>query len=171
LPALTEEAPIVSAASLVTPFPMKAYAAPQEMRRRREQAARSVDAAPEGIERLKAKQAHLYSRIEEYYASLPEAGGRMDVELTAIGVGSTAITSFPGEVFVSLSLDIRQRSPFTRTFFAGLANDYVGYIPTADARADSGYEVVAARVAPSAAGVLCDSSVGLLHQLKQAAES
>jgi hypothetical protein len=85
--------------------------------------------------------------------------------VTAVQIGHTAIVTFPGEVFVAIALEIRRRSPFPRTMFFGLTNDYVGYIPTADANASAGYEVVASRVGPGAAAIL-ESSVGqLLHSL------
>ena len=52
------------------------------------------------------------------------------------------------------------------TLFAGLANDYIGYVPTREANASLGYEVVASRVKPEAAEVLIDSAVGLLGELR-----
>ena len=45
--------------------------------------------------------------------------------------------------------------------FVGLANDYIGYVPTREANASLGYEVVASRVTPEAAEVLIDAAVGL----------
>ena len=50
--------------------------------------------------------------------------------------------------------------------FAGLANDYIGYVPTSEANASLGYEVIASRVTPEAAGVLIDSGVSLLETLR-----
>jgi hypothetical protein len=117
------------------------------------------------------KQRSLFSRIEEYYAQLSEGLPEpklLNAELTAIRIGNTALLTFPGEVFVGIALDIRQRSPFEQTMFAGLANDYIGYVPTSEANGSLGYEVVASRVTPEAAGTLIDSATSLLESLRRA---
>jgi neutral ceramidase len=68
-------------------------------------------------------------------------------------------------VFVAIALNIRRESPFARTMFFGLANDYIGYVPTAEANANAGYEVVASRVGPDAAGILEKRTGQLLQSL------
>ena len=67
------------------------------------------------------------------------------------------------EVFVEIGLAIRDHSPFPRTLLFGLANDYIGYVPTVGQSREWGYEVVASRVTPEAslflereAGILLD---------------
>lgn len=128
--------------------------------------------AGEPKELLEARQRSLFSRIEEYYALLYERTGGVEpktlaAELTAVRIGNTVLLSFPGEVFVEIALDIRNRSRFARTMFLGLANDYVGYLPTAEADAAAGYEVVAARVKPEAAAILTDGAVNLVNSLSE----
>ncbi|MCX6623167.1 MAG: hypothetical protein NTY38_19300 [Acidobacteria bacterium] len=140
-------------------LPTKTYAPLPEMVRRREAAA----AALTGEASLEAKQRHLYSRIEEYYAGLPTC---LMAELTAVRLGNTALLSIPGELFVAIALDIRRQSPFANTLFAGLANGYIGYIPTADATSAAGYEVTAAQVAPAAAAVLTEHCIRLLRSFE-----
>ncbi len=155
-------------------LPLKRYASVVEMKRRREQAGeRMQDAERQGLpdrDRILLKQASLFSRIEEYYAlladGLPEPK-LLNAELTAVRIGSTALLSLPGEVFVGISLSIRKRSPFARTMFLGLANDYIGYVPTKEANVSLGYEVVASRVTPEADAVLTEAAVGLLERLNQ----
>ncbi len=154
---------VLAVASRTVPLPLKTYPPLAAMRSRREQAI--ADAST-----LEARQCSLYSRIEEYYAGLYEAQPgpepkTLPAELIAIRIGDTAMISFPGEVFIEIALEIRRRSPFPTTMFLGLANDYIGYIPTADATASAGYEVVAARVAAEAAAILTDGCVELLHEL------
>ena len=171
LPSLAAEATRLAVENSVVELPLKTYAPLAEMRRRREDAGRAMQEAT-ATNLIGAKQTSLFSRIEEYYASLLEgASGRrsLPAELTAARIGNTAILSFPGEVFVEIGLAIRERSPFANTWFAGLANDYIGYVPTADASAALGYEVVASRVIPEAARVLTDAALGLLNRLEQAA--
>lgn len=50
--------------------------------------------------------------------------------LQVIRIGEAVIVGWPGEIFVELGLELRQRSPFPLTFVASFANHVVGYIPT-----------------------------------------
>ena len=154
-------------------LPLKSYAPLAEMRSIRRHAGEEMRRAEESgaadRDLILARQRSLFTRIEEYYASLSECLAEpklLEAELTAIRIGDTVLVSLPGEVFVAISLAIRQRSPFKSTLFVGLANDYIGYIPTAEAITSLGYEVVASRVTPGAAAVLTDSAVELLRSLK-----
>lgn len=52
-----------------------------------------------------------------------------------------ALVGAPGEVFVELGLEIKRSSKFPYTFVLGLANGYLGYIPTSAAFDQGGYEV------------------------------
>lgn len=63
----------------------------------------------------------------------------------AIRVGETVFIGIPGEAFVEIGLEVKDRSPFARTVVAELANDYVGYLPTEKAFDEGGYEVRPAR--------------------------
>ncbi len=178
LSALSAEEPILKIRSHELLLPLKTYPPLPVMAKRREEAAnlvRSLETSGGHSDRereqlLHARQQSLFSRIEEYYALLYEQASAADpkalpVELTAVGIGSTALLTFPGEVFVSIGLDIRERSKFSRTMFLGLANDYIGYIPTADANAAAGYEVAASRVSPKASAVLVKGAVKLLDSI------
>ena len=155
------------------PLPLKTYPSMDVMTRRREQALANIrdlneqELTPRVLE---ARRDGLFSRIEEYYALLyKDAEGHepktLPAEVNVVQIGSTAIVTFPGEVFVAIALEIRRHSPFARTMFFGLANDYIGYVPTADANANAGYEVVASRVGPDAAGILEKQTGQLLHSL------
>jgi hypothetical protein len=178
LPSLEYEEPDLDVARSTVHLPLKSYAPLPEMRERREQAAALVgqlakpgeSPADSSMELLRARQQSLYRRIEEYYAELSARASGPDpktlaAEMTAIRIGNTAIVSLPGEVFVAIALEIRRRSPFPRTMFLGLANGYIGYLPTADADAEAGYEVVASKVTPASAGMLQDGAIGLLNSL------
>ncbi|HEY3936321.1 MAG TPA: neutral/alkaline non-lysosomal ceramidase N-terminal domain-containing protein [Bryobacteraceae bacterium] len=179
LASLEYEDPFLEAGHRTLHLPLKRYAPFSTMVERRErdlatvrELAAQTDTGREGAaeELLKARQQSLFSRIEEYYALLYEQTSGPDpktlaAELTALRIGNTALLSFPGEVFVDIALDIRRRSMFKRTMFLGLANDYVGYLPTAEADAAAGYEVVAARVTPAAAAILTEGATNLLDAL------
>ncbi len=175
---VADQAPILGVASGLAALPLKTYAPIEEMKRRREQATERLfelegEAGPCPTPTdvvLQAKQDALYSRIEEYYATqLGTAAGTepqfLEVELTAIRLGDTAVLSLPGEVFVAIGLEIRRRSSFPITMFFGLANDYIGYISSLGDKGE-GYEIVASRVNPSAAEILVNSSLDLLKALR-----
>ena len=162
LAVLEDEVRPLRTAARAIELPTKTYSPLPEMARRREQAAAGAAVAATGQPLLLAKQRHLYSRIEEYYAGLPTG---LTAEFTAVRLGNTALLSVPGEPFVAIALEIRRRSPFSKTFIVGLANGYIGYLPTSDATADAGYEVVAAQVSPDAAPVLTEACLDLLRSI------
>ena len=65
---------------------------------------------------------------------------RERVRIQALRIGDVGVSALPGEPFVELGLEIRRRSPLRRNLIAGLSNDSVGYIPTAEAHEQGGYE-------------------------------
>ena len=67
-------------------------------------------------------------------------------EIQTIRVGDIAFVGIPAEYFVELQLDIKARSPFTRTFVAELANGWVGYVPTRKAFEENLKDVPAERM-------------------------
>lgn len=64
------------------------------------------------------------------------------VEVMAFRIGDVAIVGLPGEHFCETSLAIREGSVAPHTLVGGLANDAVGYIPTAESFAQGGYESI-----------------------------
>ena len=46
----------------------------------------------------------------------------------------------PVELFSEIAMDIRNKSPFTHTFYFGYTNGWFGYLPTAAAFEEGGYE-------------------------------
>ncbi|MDF1515570.1 MAG: hypothetical protein P1S60_17310, partial [Anaerolineae bacterium] len=61
----------------------------------------------------------------------------------------------------------KDQSPFRYTWFASCTNGSIGYIPIPEAYAEGGYEVThASRVGPDAAGILTNSCLELLRELK-----
>ncbi len=61
--------------------------------------------------------------------------------LQAIRLGEAWIVTFPGEVFLEHAQKVFEMLPDKHTVVFGLANDYVGYIPTREAFGEGGYEV------------------------------
>lgn len=176
LGALQEETGPIQVLTVEAPLPLKTYAPFAEMKERRIAAGQAVVDAqkeipagtPPSLDFLKLKQAHLFARIEEYYELLLDQTGHpatLSSEVTAIRIGDTAIVTFPGEMFVQIGINIRAQSTAPKTMFFGLTNDYIGYVPTPEANASLGYEVVASRVTPEASLVLEDECAKLIGTL------
>ena len=55
-------------------------------------------------------------------------------------MNETCVWAAPVELFSEIAIDIRNRSPFTQTFYFGYTNGWFGYLPTAAAFAEGGYE-------------------------------
>lgn len=81
---------------------------------------------------------HIYARETVILAR--EYPPRIQAPMQALRIGGLGIAAFPGEPFVELGLEVKKRSPFERTFTAGLANAHHGYIPTLRAFGEGGYE-------------------------------
>jgi len=77
--------------------------------------------------------------IAEY--SRPGRATSRVLELQAFRLGEAVLMGTPGETFVEIGKAIKAASPAPHTFVLGTANGDVGYIPTASAFAEGGYEV------------------------------
>lgn len=90
------------------------------------------------------------------------------VQIQAMRIGDVGIVGLPGEVFVEVGLEIKRRSPFPRTLVIELANDWVGYIPTARAFREGSYETelgTNSMAAPHTAEQWTETGVKLLNEL------
>lgn len=65
--------------------------------------------------------------------------------IQAISIGNRIFLGLPGEVFLELGLEIVNNFQDRKIVLIGLANDYIGYIPTSEAFNQGGYEVKTAR--------------------------
>lgn len=88
------------------------------------------------------------------------------VTLQTFAIGDTiALPVVPGEPFCQIGMQVKARSPFAHTLFAGYANVGWAYIPTADAYPLGGYEVEITPFAPEAAAIVVEESLALLGDL------
>jgi len=71
----------------------------------------------------------------------PHQGQERKTWIQALRIGDVAIAAAPGELFTGLGVEIKRRSPFPRTYIAGVANDCIGYIPDEEAFDLGGYQV------------------------------
>lgn len=56
-------------------------------------------------------------------------------------IGDVAFAALASEAFVEIGLNIKSQSPFVRTVTLGYTNGCIGYLPTAKAYEEGGYEV------------------------------
>jgi hypothetical protein len=70
---------------------------------------------------------------------------RLACEVQALRIGSLGIVTNGAEYFCEYALRIKKASPLQSTWFVSLANDYIGYVPTAQAFVAGGYEPRTAR--------------------------
>ena len=64
-----------------------------------------------------------------------------DFEIQTFRIGNIAIVAYPGEMFVDYQLTLENESPFDKTFALAYSNGCIGYVPTANAYPDGGYEI------------------------------
>ncbi len=86
-------------------------------------------------------------------------------ELWAVRVGDWAAVGLPGEILTGIGLQIKQRSPFPVTAVITLCNDDIGYISTAQAHREGGYEPTWSRPGPEAERQVVDGALELLRSL------
>ncbi|MGI9069376.1 MAG: neutral/alkaline non-lysosomal ceramidase N-terminal domain-containing protein [Pyrinomonadaceae bacterium] len=167
---VTSDEPALSALTIPVNLPLKNYPPLNEAIKSLSDADElltrltAADAPPEQI--MPAKTQRLYASITNFYArealALPD--GHLPIELQGFRLGDAAFVAIPGEVFVEIGLAIKRRLPYM-TFVIGIANGYIGYVPTREAYADGGYEVVSSKCQPGAADVLVEKVANLTEQL------
>jgi hypothetical protein len=114
----------------------------------------------------RAKSEHLYASITNFYAKETRAlaDGLLPLELQGIRIDDAVFVAVPAEVFVEIGLRLKKIAPY-RTFIVGIANGYIGYLPTTVAHADGGYEVVSCKCQPEAEDVLIEKVLRLEERL------
>ena len=114
--------------------------------------------------RLAVANYRLYGRENMKHSSMP-------AEVTAFGITgegvSIGLVSEPAELFCEYGMRARQQSPFDTTLVLGLANGFIGYVPTPNVFTEGGYECEATNVAPGAGDQLCQAMIDALHTVAQ----
>jgi hypothetical protein len=134
---------------LIAQPPLETARAQVEDAQRRLDELRARDAAAAEIEAATfvVKRASMaLSRVETY-------GGReaFPVALHLLQIGPAVLVGTEGEPFAEIGLAVKAGSPFAATWFGGYTGGWAGYIPTADAYPQGGYEVETSPFAPEAA--------------------
>jgi len=75
------------------------------------------------------------------YARVDSAGRTLiKLPLRFLEINDTVIWAAPVEMFCEIAIHVRNLSPFARTLYFGYTNGWFGYLPTAQAIAEGGYE-------------------------------
>jgi neutral ceramidase len=93
---------------------------------------------------------------------------KIPCEVQALRIGPLAIVTNGAEYFCEYGLRVKQCSPCTPTWVVTLANEWIGYVPTAQAFAGGGYEPRTARsskMAPDAGQRLVETMLSTLGRL------
>ena len=102
----------------------------------------------------------------ELVAAEREKTPEIACEVQGLRVGPLGIATNGSEYFVDYALRIKQSSPHKFTWFVELANEYIGYVPTAQAFVGGGYEPRTARsskLAPEGGQKLVEGALRALN--------
>src|SRR5262245_39297185 len=102
--------------------------------------------------------------VAEERAKTPE----IPCEVQGLRIGPLGIATNGSEYFVEYGLRIKQASPHKFTWFVGYANEYIGYVPTAQAFVAGGYEPRTARsskLAPDGGQKLVEGAIRALQRV------
>jgi hypothetical protein len=152
-------------------LPLKRYPPPEEIERTLREAEDKVmrlESDPASTEYRQSKSELLYCSITRFYAreTAKFPAGRLPIPLQGLRIGNAVFVAVPAEVFVEVGLRVKRSAP-QPTFIVGIANGYIGYLPTRRAHESGGYEVVSSRCAPEAEDRLVEGVMELERRLAQ----
>jgi neutral ceramidase len=99
------------------------------------------------------------------YKELRAVDKPIAVTQTCLAIGDCALLTFPGELYTEIGLHIKAKSAFRHTCIIGLANGYIGYIPTRRAISEGGYSEITRRVDAAAEEIVVQHSLELLQSV------
>ncbi len=163
----TSDQAALDARSVTVDMPRRQYLSPEEAARALREAERRAQELAGGSESSaeyrQAKSELLYRSIEDYY-SRQNADRVLRIEVQAIRVQDAVFAAVPGEVFAEIGLRVK-RSAAHPIFVTGLANGYVGYLPSRRAYEAGGYEVVSSQCTAEAEDWLVEGILQLGREL------
>ncbi len=110
----------------------------------------------------------VYAVERKLVAAEREKTPEIPCEVQGLRVGPLGIATNGAEYFVEYGLRIKQGSPHKYTWFVELANEYIGYVPTAQAFVGGGYEPRTARsskLAPDGGQRLVEGALRALNRV------
>jgi neutral ceramidase len=119
---------------------------------------------------LGSGQDEVYANERRLVAEERARTPRILAEVQGLRIGPLGIAANGSEYFVEYGLRLKQASPHETTWFVGYANDYIGYVATAQAFVAGGYEVRTARsskLAPEAGQRLLEAALRRLEAVRE----
>ncbi len=166
-----DHAPTLKTAVLPVFLPLKSYPSADESDRQLKEAEAHLASlasqnGDEGDAVRRARSEQLYASINKFYAGETAVftDGQLPIELQGIRINDSVFIAVPAEVFVEIGLFIKNQVEHD-TFIVGIANGYIGYLPTKIAYEVGGYEVVSSKCRPTAEAVLIDNVLSLQRSL------
>ena len=92
------------------------------------------------IETPRKKDLGWSDELKNYAAKTPGGADLVRVPVRVLRINDAVMWGSPVELFCEIALRVRAESPFRHNFFFGYANGWLGYLPTAEAFRDGGYE-------------------------------
>src|SRR4051812_16660389 len=78
--------------------------------------------------------------LKAYGAKNSSGADLVRIPVRALRINDTILWASPVELFCEIALRVRNESPFRFNFYCGYTNGWLGYLPTAQAFRDGGYE-------------------------------
>jgi hypothetical protein len=93
------------------------------------------------------------------------AAARAGVPVRLLRINDTVIWAAPVELFCEIAIAVRGQSPFAHTFYFGYTNGWIGYLPTASAFAEGGYEPRTSVFTPQAEAAVTEGVIAAIQGL------
>jgi len=103
--------------------------------------------------------------LSAYATPAPRPMVRLPVRF--LRINDTLIWAAPVELFCEMAITVRNSSPFAHTFYFGYTNGWFGYLPTAEAFAEGGYEPKTSPFTPLAEDDLLRDVVTYINGIKR----
>ena len=135
-----------------------------------EEEERMVAGGVRAVDQIADKWPHYVEEFAKERARMDGLPLNIETVVQALRIGDMAMVGLPGEFFVEYGLEIKRRSPFSRTMTVELANDWIGYVPTDRGLEEGGYETWLAstsRVAKGAEELFITSALKCLEEVAQ----
>src|SRR5690606_3891302 len=99
--------------------------------------AKKIQARPPGSKQLWHSAEVLYAKRVLLADQAPE---QLRVPIQAFRIGDLGLAATPVETLVEIGLELKEKTPFAKTFVIEIANGYFGYMPTVEQHKLGGYE-------------------------------
>ena len=87
--------------------------------------------------------------------------------LRFVRINDAMIWSAPVEMFSEIAVDVRNRSPFAHTLYFGYTNGWFGYLPTAQAFEEGGYEPRTSPFRPQVEADVIQAVTAMIHGFRR----